>query len=160
MNDFITACLKRKQALDDEIAEKENELGKLKAARDRIMRDDLPGALHELGLEEVRTADGFAVSISRKLNHSVLDKQALGAWLVEHDYGQLIKDTLVFNRGGLTPELIDYLDAMRYEYARDSKIESQTLAKLLRDLDDAGDDLPPPDAVKISFFEEAKVRQV
>jgi len=160
MNDFITACIARKKTLDDEITEKENELGELKAARDRIMRDDLPGALHELGLEEVRTADGLAVSISRKLNHSVLDKQALGAWLIKHDYGQLIKDTLAFNRGGLSPELIEYMDAMRYEYARDSKIESQTLAKLLRDLDDAGDDLPPPESVKISFFEEAKVRQV
>jgi len=130
-----------------------------KEKKNTIERVDIPCALAEAGLQDATMKDGTYVSIDTIYETKQGDKSKLAAWLEENGYGDIIKDTFAFEKGGVDEDLLQFLQDRAYNYARDSSIHSMTLKKVLKDHLNAGGTEPPEDAVKISIFRKADVKK-
>lgn len=92
--DEVAALAARQIQIEDSIAETENLLKRQKAALARIAERELPDALAEHGLSEIRMADGSRVEVKRIVRASIPKKHQDEAfeWLRENGLGDLIKN--------------------------------------------------------------------
>lgn len=123
-----------------------------------ILTGDLLEWMREHDIEEFENED-VKVSIGTYVSAKVEDADSAFRWLEEHQYGDLIKDTLDFPKGEFTVEAQTLLDELGVSYQKKSGIHPQSLKKIISDRLKAGEDIPSEDeGIKISFYDEAKPR--
>lgn len=100
------------------VAAMEEELKDLKAALLRTQTEDLPTLMEEIGMLSVTLKDGSKVEVVEDINCAikVADRAAAHQWLIDNNFGGLIKTQVVteFGRGQLD-------DAIRYAQEANSK---------------------------------------
>jgi len=100
------------------------------------------------------------VSIATYVSAKVKDPDLAFAWLNSHQYGDLIKDTLDFQKGELSAEIEKALESFGASYTKKSGIHPQSLKKIMSDRLKTGDELPyPEDGIDVSYFDECKVKE-
>ena len=103
--------------------------------------------------------DEEKVTISTFVSAKVENAEAAFKWLEDQQYGDMIKDTLDFPKGELTPEIMAVLDEQGASYAKKSGIHPQTLKKIMSDRLKAEEDLPTEDeGFTINYFDGCEVK--
>ena len=125
-------------------------------------REILTGSLLEWMQENDQVTfetDEEKVTISTYVSAKVEDADTAFKWLEDEQYGDLIKDTLDFPKGELTPDIEDMLELHGVSYAKKSGIHPQSLKKVMSDRLKDGDTLPTEDeGFLINYFDECKVK--
>lgn len=114
--------------------------------------------------------DDVKVSIRTNVNAKVIMPELAFKWLDDNQYGDLIKDTLDFPKGELTPEAENALEELGLSYVKKSGIHPQSLKKIIKDRLSSGEDMPEPyyeedgevdlgDGIKIGYFDECIVKE-
>lgn len=168
------ACiLSEKDTLDiDQILKKfEKEFGKLfpidaiekileayKKKLNDIVRVEMPAIMNENEITAVTLDNGVKLSLKKGLSPQVVDKEKEIAWIEEIGFGDSVKTELKFGKGEVDRGLEEYLIEKGYTYEKDDTIHFQTLSKIVRDRYEAGDGLPPSDAVKVTPYDEVKIK--
>ena len=136
------------QALEDDIASKEEELKKQKEKADKIASEIIPNMLAEQGLSSLKLADGSAVEVGKSYSCTVKKDNIESAyqWLRENGLGDLIKNEVfvTFGKGedNKAKDLLDLAEQSGYEPQQKSKVEPMTLKALYRERVEAGLDMP------------------
>ena len=136
------------QALEDDIASKEEELRKVKEKADKIASEIIPNMLAEQGLSSLKLADGSSIEVVKTYSCTVNkeNKESAYQWLRENELGDLIKNQVAvsFGKGedNKAQELLDLAVSKGYEPSQDQKIEPSTLRALYRERVEAGLDMP------------------
>lgn len=132
---------------------------RLKEEEKSILTGDLLEWMREHDLEEVEGED-FKVNIATYVSSKVEDSDAAFRWLEENQYGDLIKDTLDFQKGEFTPEAEHLLSEMGLSFTKKSGIHPQSLKKIMSDRLKSGDELPTEDdGIRINFYDECRVKE-
>lgn len=101
----------------------------------------------------------LSVSIRTHVSPKMADPDRGFLWLTERGYGDLIKDTLDFSKGELTPEIVQLLDEKGLSYSRKSGVHPQSLKKIVSDRLEAGEDLPEEcDGINVGYFDEGVIK--
>ena len=162
----------RKEATQEEVAQLiailgdttsipvlEEVLKHYKAEEKAILTGDLLEWMRENDLEKFENED-VKVYIDTYVSAKVDDPNAAFRWLEDHQYGDLIKDTLDFPKGEFTVEAESLLEELGVSYTKKSGIHPQSLKKIMADRLRAGESLPDEDAgFKLSFYDECKVKE-
>ena len=136
------------QALEDDIASKEEELKKQKEKADKIASEIIPNMLAEQGLSSLKLADGSAVEVGKSYSCTVKKDNIESAyqWLRENGLGDLIKNEVfvTFGKGedNKAEQLLNLAVQEGFEPQQKSKVEPMTLKALYRERVEAGLDMP------------------
>lgn len=122
----------------------------LKAAQKKhreLEQFTIPEFMDELGLSEVKTADGLMVKVVRKLRASIGKNKAQAfSWLVKNNHDGIIKRTVAvaFNRDQAEEanELTSQLQGRFAGVKQDMKVEASTLTSFVREQMEKGVDIP------------------
>ena len=125
----------------------------------KILSEDLLEWMHENDQTSFET-DDVKVSIKTYVSTKVLDPSLAFPWLISHQYGDLIKDTLDFPKGQLTEDVEHTLEEMGLSYVKKSGIHPQTLKKVISDRLHAGEDLPDEETgIKVNYYDECSINE-
>ena len=133
-----------------------------KAARKKILEGDLLEWMQENDQTLFET-DGFAVKIVTFIKATIdkEDPDTAFKWLEDHEYGDMIKDTLDLARGEFTTEVENAFAELGVSYTKKSGIHPQTLKKVMRDRLDAEEDLPSEDdGFEIDYYDMCNVKEL
>ncbi len=97
--------------------------------------------------------------IKMSVNASMKDKLLGADWLESHGYGDIIKSTLSFGKGELTPDILKVLDEKGLSYSLDSKVHPASLKKVISDRIKDGEELPPEGVINVSTFDYVEVKR-
>lgn len=119
------------------------------------------GLLEDLDDMEIDTFENDQVKAKIKLSvsASIKDKDAGYKWLEQYGYGDLLKDTIDFPKGELTPEVVDLMEEQGLSYTRKTSIHSASLKKIMKDRFEAGEELPEEDTIKVSHFSFVEIKE-
>ncbi len=142
LSNSMTQKERRVEELEEELRTAKQEL------RD-IQEEQIPDVMMELGVSEVTLTDGRKLTIKEDLHAKIADKnrQEAHAWMVEHGYGDIIKNQVVVNVETGNQEslnsLLGILNNNAYEdYSLKNNIHFQTLKKFVKENIEAGVDIP------------------
>lgn len=144
----VSALVSRQIELEDAIAETERRLKELQRSLAKVTDHDLPAAMNEHGLKELRMADGSQVKIRDIVRASIPKKHAdeAIAWLEEHGFGDLVKREVVatFGRGedAEAQASIEALHALGLDPTTKCGVHSSTLSAFVREQIERGTELP------------------
>ena len=87
--------------LEDEIANAEASVKKLKEKANAISQFEIPSMMEEMNLKKLKLTDGEVVEISNFYSAKITDEAAAFNWLRENGRGDIIKNeiTVTFGRG-------------------------------------------------------------
>ena len=159
IGDSLIRLIDRVSLDDDEIALLESKLDELKSHRDKILQDDIPTLLHSEGLLSAPLSDGRTVVIDQIINVSQKDKMAMLQWLRDNEYDAIVKTTFEFAKGTDTTEVQTMLENTGIDYSVDVNVHPMTLKSVIKTHLSEGGEYPPEDALKVSIFERAKIKE-
>ncbi len=125
---------------------------------DTIIRQDMPNIMNEEGITDVTLDNGVKLSLKKGLSPKVIDKEKEIAWIEEIGFKDSVKTELKFGKGEIDSKLEAYLEKHGYSFEREDNVHFQTLSKIIRDRYEAGDGLPPEDAVKVTPFNKVEIK--
>ena len=101
------------------------------------------------------------VKIRTNLSAKILNPEIGFKWLIDNQYGDMIKDNLEFPKGELTPEAEQAFCELGLSYTKKSGVHPQTLKKIMTDRLNDGETLPDEedDGIKIGYFDECVVKE-
>ena len=158
--DLLIAILENPKNLLQDISVKSlEEVAKyFKNEERRLRTEDLLEWMNENDQQAFETED-YKVSIRTSVSSKVLNADLAFSWLINHQYGDLIKDTLDFPKGELTSAVEDTLNSMGLSYVKKSGIHPQSLKKIMSDRLKAGENLPDEEVgIKVGYFDECVVK--
>jgi len=87
--------------LEDEIANAEDSVKKLKEKANIISQFEIPQMMEEMNIKKLKLKDGETVEVSNFYSASIVDQDAAFQWLRENGRGDIIKNdiTVTFGRG-------------------------------------------------------------
>lgn len=133
---------------DKEIADLEEQLKKKKDYKKHLAENVLPNLFSEVGLSELKLADGRHLKVSNYYGASIKEekKQAAFNWLRDNGFGDLIKNQVSCSFGRNEDEkaksLIDNLQSLGYQSMQREWVEPSTLRAFIREQHEAGKQLP------------------
>ena len=133
---------------DKEIADLEDKLKTKKDYKKHLAENVLPNLFSEVGLSELKLADGRHLKVSNYYGASIKEekKQAAFNWLRDNGFGDLIKNQVSCSFGRNEDEkaksLIDTLDSQGYQSMQREWVEPSTLRAFIREQHEAGKELP------------------
>lgn len=132
----------------------------IKRQRDSLVNGTIPKLLEDQGLTSIVTRDGTTVKIETSWNTTTngCDKSLLAEWLESNGLGDLIKDSLEFGKGQINESVVAELRERGLEFSRKSDVNAMSLKAALKKHMEAGGDLPPEEAVKVSIFNRAVIK--
>lgn len=159
----IASLVDQYEHAEADVYDAEQRLKEAKQKRDQLSGVDIPSAMDEVGLSEVRLADGRPVRVESGVRASIPKKyedQAFN-WLESNGYGDLIKAELVTRAGrGELAYLRDLADSIesRYGYSNALKqtVHPQTLSAFVRERREEGESLPE-DLLGVFEYRKTKV---
>lgn len=167
MNDGLAGQITTLTALLAEHNAKEEEFKKLAAEQarlaDLIAREDLPQLLMQAEIEEMTLTDGTKVKLMQAVQASISadNRAAAHKWLVEHNFGGLIKTNVSVAFEAAQHDEADALgERLVKEYGGavevDASVHPSTLKAFVRERIEAGDELPM-DLFGVFTYTEAKI---
>lgn len=134
--------------LEDELAQAEEVVKKLKKDLDKVQMVDLPDAMAAAGCTAFVTGDGNGITIKKDISASVPEakRAEVCAWLRAHDFGDLVSEdvTVSFGKGREADalELVSELAARNLIPVRKTAVNTASLKALIREQLAAGIDMP------------------
>jgi CRISPR/Cas system-associated protein Csm6 len=144
----IGGLAKRAKLLEKEIEEIESVVKERKEQLSKLLEDTIPAALSELGMKSFKMEDGSSIEVKPFYSASIKDANRAAAyeWLREHNFDDIIKNTVSvrFGRGEdeLCDGLLNLLRENNYPVEQAQKIEPQTLKAFVREQIERGSELP------------------
>jgi hypothetical protein len=136
------------QNYEDQIANMEKDIKKIKEQADKISSEVIPNLLAEQGLSSLKLADGSSVDIRKSYNCTIKKDQMELAynWLRENGLGDIIKNEVAvqFGKGedNKAEQLLGLAVQEGFEPSQKQKVEPMTLKALFRERIEAGLDMP------------------
>ena len=133
---------------DKEITDLEDQLKVKKDYKKHLSENVLPNLFAEVGLSELKLADGRHLKVGNYYGASIKDakKEAAFAWLRNKGHGDLIKNQVSCSFGRDEDEkargLIDTLNQKGYPSSQREWVEPSTLRAFIREQHEAGKELP------------------
>ena len=133
---------------DKEINEIKEQLKKKEDYRKKLSEEVLPSLFAEVGLSELKLADGRLIAVKDYYGASIKpEKRAMAyAWLRNNGFGDLVKNQVSCSFGRNEDEkargLSQYLDEQGYEASQREWVEPSTLRAFIREQHEAGKKLP------------------
>ena len=133
---------------DKEISDLENQLKKKKDYKKHLSENVLPNLFAEVGLSEIKLADGRHLKVSNFYGASIKDvkKEAAFKWFRDNGFGDLIKNQVSCSFGRDEDEkargLINTLNEKGYQSSQREWVEPSTLRAFIREQHEAGKQLP------------------
>jgi hypothetical protein len=130
------------------VAELEEKLKAEKKALMKMTDEDLPTMLAEIGLSSMKLDDGSEVTVKPTYGASILvdNKPNAFAWLREHGYDDIIKNTVSCQFGRGEDEKANAFKSIAEEkgYYAEQKtdVHPQTLRAFVKERVESGDDFP------------------
>lgn len=136
----IAALAKLQLSLVAQQQELELELKGLSEKLRRVQEIDLPAAMQQAGVSEIKLPDGYKITVKEDVYASIPAENKDGAfeWLREHGFGDLIKNEVAvsFGKGeeDQAASLLRELDANGWRnYQQKTAVHPQTLKALVRE---------------------------
>ena len=136
------------KSLEDEIANAEASIKKLKEKAKIISQVEIPEMMNSMNLKKLKLKDGESVEVTKFYSASIPEENKAGAftWLRENGLGDIIKNdiTVTFGRGE-DNKAATYADLARekgFEPIQKIGVNPQTLKATLRERVESGLDLP------------------
>jgi hypothetical protein len=123
-----------------------------------IVRVKIPEIMNEAEITDVTLDNGVKLSLKKGLSPQVVDKEKEIAWIEKIGFGESVKTELKFGKGEVNEDLEKFLEENGYSFSREDNVHFQTLSKIIRDRYESGDGLPPADAIKVTPFDEVKIK--
>ncbi len=132
--------------LEDEIANAEDSVKKLKEKANVISQFEIPQMMEEMNIKKLKLKDGETVEISNFYSASILDQDAAFQWLRENGRGDIIKNdiTVTFGRGedNKAAQYAVLAKGQGYEPVQKVGVHPQTLKGVVRECNESGIELP------------------
>jgi len=134
--------------LEDEIANAEAGVKKLKEQANIISQFEIPQMMKEMNIEKLKLNDGETVEVSQFYNASILPEKQEEAfeWLRNNGRGDVIKNdiTVTFGRGedNKAAEYAVLAKGQGYEPVQKVGVHPQTLKGVVRECNESGIELP------------------
>ncbi len=160
----VSELVRKQIALEKRVEDIEEELKAAKENLRQIAEQDLPNALHEMGMKEVKMEDGSVVSVSNFYNVSIPKDKTEEAfdWLRLNGHGDLVKNVVsaTFGRAedNRAKDLIGKLSDEGYAVAQKQWVEPMTLKAFAKEQVEQGSDIPT-DLFGLYIGEKAKIRR-
>lgn len=160
----VSQLVRKQIALEKRVEDLEEELKLAKENLRQVAEQDLPMALHEIGMKEVKMDDGSVVSVSNFYNVSIPKDKTDQAfdWLRTNGHGDLVKNVVsaTFGRAedNVAKDLIGKLSDEGYNVSQKQWVEPMTLKAFAKEQVEQGTDIPT-DLFGLYIGEKAKVRR-
>lgn len=134
--------------LERQVVEAEKNLSDLKEQLRHVKEETIPMMMQELDLQDFTLSTGEKVKCKREVYASIpaANKEDAYNWLVEHDFGSIIKTEMVaeFGRGELekAQSVQLALAAQGLTTSLTQSVHAQTLKAFLKEQIEAGKDIP------------------
>ena len=144
----IAQLAKRAKLLEKEIEELETSLSEKQDNYRRLTEETLPEAFAELGMKSFTMDDGSKIDVKQFYSATISKaRQAEAyAWLREHGYDDIIKNTVTVRFGRredeLCARLLSLLATQGFPAEQNEKIEPQTLKAWVKEMLTMGREVP------------------
>ena len=134
--------------LEDEIANAEKSVSKLKEQAKTLSQFEIPMMMEEMHITKLKLKDGESVEIKKIYGASIPQEhqEAAFTWLRDHDLGDIIKNdiTVTFGRGedNKASEYANLAQGQGYEPVQKIGVHPQTLKAVVRERLEAGQEMP------------------
>jgi len=132
--------------LEDEIANAEDSVKKLKEKANILSQFEIPQMMEEMNITKLKLKDGETVEVSNFYSASIVDQDAAFQWLRENGRGDIIKNdiTVTFGRGedNKAAEYAVLAKGQGYEPVQKVGVHPQTLKGVVRECNESGIELP------------------
>lgn len=144
----LTILAANSKDLEREITDATVALAELQSKHDKIMKDQIPGIMAELGLAEFKMTDGSVISVKEDVKCGITEehKPAAWLWLEENDFDGIIKTKVgvEFGKGEMesAEKAIEALQAAGFAASMDRAVHPSTLKSFVKEQLEAGTNLP------------------
>lgn len=144
----VSILARKMRDMEQEIDDAEKVLSSLKKQYLKLTDEELPAALEELGIAEMKLDDGSKIKLTQIYGASipVERREEAFSWLRENGYDDIIKNTVACSFGrGEDDKAAKFTDSIRrMGLAPDTKTEvhAMTLKAFVRERVETGDELP------------------
>lgn len=158
----ISRLAHRQVELEKELEDLAEKQKAIKKELTRVAQVDLPEAMDEVGMAQLRLSDGFEVDIQEGVDASItkLNAGEAHAWLEEHGFGDLIKREVKANLPRERPELVGafrkFLEQEGVPFDEKEAVHPQTLKRFVREQLEKGVDIPE-DLFGVFNYRKAKI---
>jgi len=132
--------------LEDEIANAEDSVKKLKEKANILSQFEIPQMMEEMNIKKLKLKDGETVEVSNFYSASIVDQDAAFKWLRENGRGDIIKNdiTVTFGRGedNKAAAYAVLAQGQGYEPVQKVGVHPQTLKGVVRECNESGIELP------------------
>ena len=132
--------------LEDEIANAEASVKKLKEKANILSQFEIPQMMEEMNIKKLKLKDGEQIEVSNFYSASIVDQDAAFNWLRENGRGDIIKNdiTVTFGRGedNKAAEYAVLAKGQGYEPVQKVGVHPQTLKGVVRECNESGIELP------------------
>ena len=134
--------------LEDEIANAEDSVKKLKEKANIISQFEIPQMMEEMNIKKLKLKDGESVEVTKFYSASISDenKEAAFTWLRNNGLGDIIKNdiTVTFGRGedNKAAQYAVLAQGQGYEPVQKVGVHPQTLKGVVRECNESGIELP------------------
>ena len=132
--------------LEDEIANAEDSVKKLKEKANVISQFEIPQMMEEMNIKKLKLKDGETVEVSNFYSASIVDEDAAFNWLRENGRGDIIKNdiTVTFGRGedNKAAQYAVLAKGQGFEPVQKVGVHPQTLKGVVRECHESGIELP------------------
>ena len=134
--------------LEAEVKAQEEKIKQTQKEIARISEDVIPTMLSEMGLSQLKLADGSSVDVKPfySASISVANREKAYKWLRDNGLGDIIKNDVVVSFGRHEDnKAVDYANLAKsqgFEPTQKLKVEPMTLKALVRERIEAGKDMP------------------
>ena len=136
------------KSLEDEIANAEKSVSKLKEQAKTLSQFEIPAMMEEMHITKLKLKDGESVEIKKIYGASIPQEhqEAAFKWLRDHDLGDIIKNdiTVTFGRGedNKASEYANLAKGQGYEPVQKIGVHPQTLKAVVRERLESGREMP------------------
>lgn len=130
-------------------------------AEKRAVLQDIKEELFELGSSSI-TMDSLGVEVSTKqeISAKIANDQQAFAWLEQHGYGAIVKNSFNFQKGVDLSEIEAKLKEIGMPYDKKSEVHHASLKKAITELIAKGGDLPESDIIQVDVFDTAEIKKL
>jgi hypothetical protein len=142
----LAAKVQQLKDLEDEIANAEASVKKLKEKANILSQFEIPQMMEEMNITKLKLKDGETVEVSNFYSASIVDQDAAFQWLRENGRGDIIKNdiTVTFGRGedNKAAQYAVLAKGQGYEPVQKVGVHPQTLKGVVRECNESGIELP------------------
>jgi|TARA_R110000803_G_scaffold208751_1_gene277659 hypothetical protein len=130
------------------ISQLEEKLSSEKKSLLKLTDEDLPGMFIELGLNKLELDDGSTVEVKQTYGASIRvdNRPAAYDWLRDHDYDDIIKNTVAcsFGKGedDIAKQFSEFALTQGFDAQTKTEVHPQTLRAFIKERVESGDEFP------------------